>query len=66
MAPSEKILIEKLKLTVVSFFQNDRDNLSVKKVRTAVESELDLDQGFFLSPAWKEKSKKIIVNHVVY
>ncbi|KAG9230274.1 hypothetical protein BJ875DRAFT_537248 [Amylocarpus encephaloides] len=64
MAPSGKILIEKLKSAVLSFFENDRDNLSVKMVRTAVESELHLEQGFFLSPTWKDKSKKIIVEHV--
>ena len=65
MAPSESELVLQLKSSVKTFFVSDRDQLTVKKVRSAVEEELDLETGFFLSPEWKDKSKQIIKEHVV-
>jgi hypothetical protein len=66
MAPPDSALIAQIKKAVHSIFTTDREQLTVKKVRSAVEQVLDLDAGFFLSPEWKDKSKKIIVTHVVY
>jgi hypothetical protein len=63
MAPSSSALVAQLKKSVKNIFDTDREQLSVKKVRSAVE--LDLESGFFLSPEWKDKSKQIIKEHVV-
>jgi hypothetical protein len=65
MAPTDSALVAQLKKSVKSIFASDREQLTVKKVRTAAEEELDLDTGFFLSPEWKDKSKNIIKDHVV-
>ncbi|EHK97780.1 hypothetical protein GLAREA_10114 [Glarea lozoyensis ATCC 20868] len=64
MAPSSSALVAQLKKSVKHIFDTDREQLSVKKVRSAVEEELDLENGFFLSPEWKDKSKQIIKEHV--
>jgi hypothetical protein len=66
MAPPDSALIAQIKKSVHSIFTTDREQLTVKKVRSAVEEALDLHAGFFLSPEWKDKSKQIIVAHVVY
>ena len=66
MAPSERVLIDKLKATVLSFFNSDeRDQLSVKKVRDKLEAQLGLEKGFFVQPDWKDKSKAIVKEYAV-
>lgn len=66
MAPSDKTLVDTLKATVTSIFNSDeRDTLSVKRVRDQTEGELGLEKGYFLQPEWKDRSKQIIKEHVV-
>jgi hypothetical protein len=66
MAPSEKALLQALKKATADIWKTDeRDKLSVKLVRTRVESQNNLDEGFFKAPAWKDKSKKIIEEEAV-
>ncbi|TVY15481.1 hypothetical protein LARI1_G003884 [Lachnellula arida] len=61
MAPSERVLIDKLKATALAIFNSaERDQLSVKRVRDRLEAQLGLEKGFFVQPTWKEKSKTIV------
>jgi hypothetical protein len=66
MAPSERVLIDKLKATALAIFNSEeRDQLSVKKVRDKLEAQLGLEKGFFLQPNWKDKSKTIVKEYAV-
>lgn len=66
MTPSEKVLSLALKKTTADIWSTDeRDQLTVKFVRTKVEFQHDLDEGFFRTPTWKDKSKHIIEDEAV-
>jgi hypothetical protein len=43
----------------------DQNNLTVRFVRDKVENELGLDQGFFVKPEWKDRSKNLIKSWAV-
>ena len=43
----------------------NRENLTVRAVRDAVEPRLGLAKGFFTQAEWKEKSKKLIKEYAV-
>ncbi|OHW90804.1 transcriptional regulator [Colletotrichum incanum] len=60
MAPSDKELEAALLDTVRDVFKTDLDNLTVNFVRKRVESDLELEDGFFSSGKWKDKSKKLV------
>jgi len=60
MAPSTKEIEAKLRSAIKETFDDDQDLLTVKYVRNKVEKELDLEEGFFLTSEWKDKSKQFI------
>ncbi|OLN96173.1 hypothetical protein CCHL11_03314 [Colletotrichum chlorophyti] len=60
MAPSDKKLEAELLKTVRDVFKKDSNQLSVNCVRKHVEENLGLDDGFFSSQKWKNKSKTLI------
>lgn len=65
MAPSAKKLEAALLKATNQIFQAEPDATTVNKVRKQAESDLDLDEDFFLSGEWKSKSKSIIKTQVV-
>jgi len=66
MAPSERVLIDKLKATALEIFNGpEREDLSVKRVRDKLEAQLGLEKGFFTQPEWKDKSKRIVKEYAV-
>ena len=60
MAPSDKKIETELLKTVREVFESDKDELTVNTIRKRVESDLDLEDGFFSTGEWKDKSKKLI------
>jgi len=60
MVPSNVALESKLRRAVEEVYADNLDSLTVRFIRDKVESELDLDAGYFTTPAWKDKSKTII------
>ncbi|KAK2014382.1 hypothetical protein LZ32DRAFT_195455 [Colletotrichum eremochloae] len=60
MAPSDAKLETALLDTVRNVFKTDLDNLTVNFIRKRVESDLQLEDGFFSSGDWKDKSKKLV------
>ena len=66
-APSAAVLEQALRNAVRGVYRSgDLDNLTVKRIRKAVEADLDLPDDFFKNdPAWKEESKIIIQSEVV-
>ncbi|MCJ1432604.1 hypothetical protein MMC27_001961 [Xylographa pallens] len=61
MAPSVMILEESLRNAVRDVYKRgDLEELTVKRMRKAVEKDLNLQEDFFKKPAWKDKSKQII------
>ncbi|RFU27881.1 hypothetical protein B7463_g8451, partial [Scytalidium lignicola] len=65
MASSPQAITSALQSTVEQIFKgSDRDSLTVNLVRKKVENELGLDAGFLVNDGWKDKSKKIIKDHV--
>ena len=66
-APSAAVLDQALRNAVREVYRNgDLDNLTVKRIRKAVEADLGLPDDFFKNdPAWKEESKIIIQSEVV-
>ncbi|OBR16216.1 Transcriptional regulator [Colletotrichum higginsianum IMI 349063] len=60
MAPSDKKLETALLDTVRDVYKTDLDNLTVNFIRKRVESDLELEAGFFSSGKWKDKSKKLV------
>ncbi|KAJ0165151.1 hypothetical protein CTA2_12217 [Colletotrichum tanaceti] len=60
MAPSDKKLEAALLDTVRDVYKTDLDNLTVNFIRKRVESDLELEDGFFSSGKWKDKSKKLV------
>jgi len=66
MPPSEKVINSQIKTTVSEIFHGpDRELLTVRKVRDAVEEELGLEKGFLAEPGWKDKCKKLIQDYSV-
>ena len=66
-APSAEVLEQALRDAVRSCYSSgDLDNLTVKRIRSSVEADLDLQDDFFKTdPAWKERSKNVIQSEVV-
>ncbi|KAE9369380.1 hypothetical protein N431DRAFT_413262 [Stipitochalara longipes BDJ] len=62
MAPSERQIIATIHTVIEQIYSvpENRDNLTVRAVRDAVEPKLGLTKGFLTQAEWKEKSKKII------
>lgn len=66
MPLSDKALTSALSKTVRDVFHSDeKDKLSVRFIRTKVEEEHELGDGFLSEGKWKEKSKGIIKGEVV-
>jgi hypothetical protein len=66
MGLSVKDLEAALRNAVEEVYRSDnQNNLTVRFVRVKVESELGLDQGFFLKPDWKDRSKALIKSWAV-
>ncbi|APA13443.1 hypothetical protein SS1G_07949 [Sclerotinia sclerotiorum 1980 UF-70] len=65
MSLSDKALTSALSKTVRDVFHSDeKDKLSVRFIRTKVEQEHELSDGFLNEGKWKEKSKGIIKGEV--
>ncbi|KAF5870690.1 putative transcriptional regulator protein [Botrytis fragariae] len=65
MPLSDKALTSALSKTVRDVFHSDeKDKLSVRFIRTKVEEEYELGDGFLNEGKWKEKSKGIIKGEV--
>ncbi|UKZ49803.1 hypothetical protein TrVGV298_004056 [Trichoderma virens] len=64
MAPSAAQLKEALIKGTREVYSAEPDGTSVNKVRRHVEEKLGLDDSFFTSEAWKQKSKTIIKEQV--
>ncbi|KAH0493035.1 hypothetical protein TgHK011_007958 [Trichoderma gracile] len=64
MAPSAAKLKEALIEGTREVYQAEPDATSVNKVRRHVEEKLGLEDGFFTSETWKQKSKTIIKEQV--
>lgn len=65
MAPSAAKLKQALVSATVQVYRSEPDATSVNKVRKHVVDSFDLDQDFFLSPAWKQESKTVIKSAMV-
>jgi hypothetical protein len=65
--PSDKALDKALRNEVVTKYKaKNWEELTVKRVRRAVEESLGLEQGFFKNTGkWKEKSEEIIKDEFV-
>ncbi|KAJ8061488.1 hypothetical protein OCU04_009303 [Sclerotinia nivalis] len=65
MTLSDKALTSALSKTVRDVFHSDeKEKLSVRFIRTKVEQEFELSDGFLNEGRWKEKSKGIIKGEV--
>ncbi|QYS96126.1 hypothetical protein H0G86_003387 [Trichoderma simmonsii] len=64
MAPSTAQLKEALIEGTREVYSAEPDGTSVNKVRRRVEEKLGLEDGFFTSETWKQKSKTIIKEQV--
>ncbi|KAF6828574.1 transcriptional regulator [Colletotrichum plurivorum] len=60
MAPSDKKLEAELLSAVRDIYKTNSEDLTINFVRKRVENDLDLEDGFFSSPEWKDRSKKLI------
>ena len=67
VVPSEKVLEQGLRDEVAAVFKSGKmEELTVKRVRRAVESKLCLEEGFFKTKGdWKTRSEQIIKQEVV-
>ena len=65
--PSTAALRQALRNAVREVYRSgDLDDLTIKRIRKAVEADLGLQDDFFKNdPAWKEESKDIIQSEVV-
>lgn len=64
--PTDSDLENALRVKVRQIFRlGNLDELTVKRVRRAVETELGLELDHFKDDAWREKSKSIIESEVV-
>ncbi|GAB0132100.1 hypothetical protein EsDP_00000544 [Epichloe bromicola] len=64
MVPSPKELEAALIDGTYQIFTSEPDATTVNKVRKRVEEEKGLDEGFFTSEEWKQKSKNLIKEYV--
>lgn len=63
---SETRLEKALRDAVEETFKADPEQLTVKRLRSKVEKDLGLDDGFFKSDAaWNARSKEVIQSEVV-
>ncbi|MCJ1285738.1 hypothetical protein MMC26_005079 [Xylographa opegraphella] len=61
MAPSVMLLEQSLRNAVRGVYEKGNlEELTVKRMRKAVEKDLNLQEDFFKKPMWKDKSKQII------
>ncbi|KAG9240401.1 hypothetical protein BJ878DRAFT_449513 [Calycina marina] len=60
MAPNAEKLEAKLRRAVEAIYKEDSESLTVKKVRERVAKEQNLEDEFFTSREWKDKSKAMI------
>lgn len=65
MAPTTTELEEALIIGTHQVFTAEPDATTVNKVRKHVEESMDLEDGFFSSGDWKQKSKALIKEYVV-
>jgi hypothetical protein len=65
MAPSEDEIEQALLDATYQVFQATPDETTVNKIRKQTEENLSLDDGFFSSAEWKQKSKSLIKERVV-
>jgi hypothetical protein len=64
--PSDSLLEQELRTVVRRFYDEGRlDDITVKRVRKAAQDNLKLEDGFFKSNAWKDRSKDIIAEEAV-
>lgn len=65
--PSDAALEEALRSVVRTIYKNGNlEDLTVKRVRSSAENDLDLQKDFFKDhPSWKDRSKSIIQAEVV-
>lgn len=65
--PSDDDLERALRETVANIFKTGKtDELTVKRVRSAAENSLKVEEGFFKSNAdWKARSDQVIKDEVV-
>lgn len=65
--PKSATLEQALRNAVQRVYKNGNlEELTVKRIRTAAEQDLDLEEGFYRNNAkWKEESKNIIQTEVV-
>lgn len=60
------VITAALRKAVVTAFQVDRDAVTLRYIRTAVEKELGLGVEFLkCDPYWKDKSKSVVIQEVV-
>lgn len=66
--PDDKTLEKALRNAVATIYRSGKmEELTVRRVRSAAEKALDLEEGFFKGyEAWKSRSDKIIKDEVVY
>lgn len=65
MPPSEDEIEQALLDATYQVYQATPDETTVNKVRKQTEENLSLDDGFFSSAEWKQKSKSLIKDRVV-
>lgn len=65
MAPNEKEVLAAIRKATHAIYAESADSLTVRSVRQRVTSDLDLDEDFFTSDEWKEKSKGYIRDYAV-
>jgi hypothetical protein len=66
MAPSEKSISNAINKAVRDMYNGTgRDELTVNKIRSIVEDELELEGGFLKQGSWKQKSKDVITAEIV-
>lgn len=67
VTPSQAALEQALRNAVERVYRlGNLEELTVKRIRAAVEQDLDLEEDFFkTNGTWKEKSKNIIQSEVV-
>ena len=65
--PSDGEIVQALQDAVGDVYKRGNlEELTVRRIRKAVEVALDLQDGFFEnSKTWKDKSKRIVVSEVV-
>ena len=60
-APDDSVLELELRKIVQHIYETGNlEQLTIKRVRAAAESNLELEDGFFKQPSWKDRSKTII------